>query len=61
MADDPKKDPRLVHGLIPMLVAQRVKGERERRMKLAASKAAREAASPADGLQQKKKKRGWFG
>jgi len=60
MADDPRKDRRLTHGLIPILVAQRVKGERERRMKLAAAKAAREGTPPADPPQQKKK-RGWFG
>jgi hypothetical protein len=52
--DDPRKDPRVRHGLIPLLVALRVKGERERRAAEAARKAGKEAPPP-------KKKRGWFG
>jgi hypothetical protein len=49
---DPRQDPRIRHGLIPLLVAMRVKAERERRE----AEAARKAAAP-----EKKKKRGWFG
>ncbi|MEJ6790514.1 hypothetical protein BrevBR_13270 [Brevundimonas sp. BR2-1] len=48
---DPRQDPRIRHGLIPVLVAMRVKAERERRE----AEAAKKAATPA-----KKKKRGWF-
>lgn len=47
---DPRQDPRIRHGLIPVLVAMRVKAERERRE----AEAARKAEAPA------KKKRGWF-
>lgn len=50
---DPRKDPRVRQGLIPLLVALRVKAERERR----AAEAARKAGEPA----AKPKKRGWFG
>lgn len=46
--------PRTRHGLIPMLVAIRVAGERRRREAEAAT-AKREAQQPP------KKKRGWFG
>ncbi|WP_332676459.1 hypothetical protein [Brevundimonas sp.] len=48
---DPRQDPRVKHGLIPVLVAMRVKAERERRE----AEAAKKAAAP------EKKKRGWFG
>lgn len=51
---DPRQDPRIKHGLIPLLVAMRVKAERERR----AAEAARKAGEPEA---PKKKKRGWFG
>ena len=51
---DPRQDPRIRHGLIPLLVAMRVKAERERRAAEAAKKAG-ESEAP------KKKKRGWFG
>jgi uncharacterized membrane protein len=51
---DPRQDPRIRHGLIPILVAMRVKAERERR----AAEAAKKAGEPAPG---KPKKRGWFG
>ena len=51
---DPRQDPRIKHGLIPLLVAMRVKAERERR----AAEAARKAGEPKAS---KKKKRGWFG
>jgi hypothetical protein len=46
---DPRQDPRIKHGLIPVLVAMRVKAERERRE----AGAAKKADAPA-------KKRGWF-
>ena len=48
---DPRQDPRIKHGLIPVLVAMRVKAERERRE----AEAAKTTAAP------EKKKRGWFG
>lgn len=48
---DPRQDPRIRHGLIPVLVAMRVKAERDRREAEAAKKA---AAAP------EKPKRGWF-
>ncbi|GAA0654705.1 hypothetical protein [Brevundimonas lenta] len=48
-----RQDPRIKHGLIPILVAMRVQGERERR----AAEAARKAGQPVPP----KKKRGWFG
>ena len=51
---DPRQDPRIKHGLIPILVAMRVKAERERRMAEAAKKAGTEPVKP-------RKKRGWFG
>ena len=47
---DPRQDPRIRHGLIPILVAMRVKAERERR----AAETAKKAETP------KKPKRGWF-
>jgi hypothetical protein len=50
---DPGHDPRVKHGLIPVLVAMRVRAERERR----AEEAARKAGQPVSP----KKKRGWFG
>ena len=49
---DPRQDPRIRHGLIPILVAMGVKAERERRE----AEAAKTAAAP----EKKKKKRGWF-
>ena len=51
---DPRQDPRIRHGLIPILVAMRVRAERERRATEAAKKA---GAAP----EKPKKKRGWFG
>lgn len=51
---DPRQDPRIRHGLIPILVAMRVKAERERRTAEAAKKAGTAPEKP-------KKKRGWFG
>ena len=52
---DPRKDPRIRHGLIPVLVAMRVTAERKRREEEAAKKAGTAPEKP------KKKKRGWFG
>ncbi len=52
--DDPRQDPRIKHGLIPLLVAMRVTAERKRREEEAAKKA---GAAP----EKSKKKRGWFG
>jgi hypothetical protein len=52
--DDPRQDPRIKHGLIPLLVAMRVTAERKRREEEAAKKA---GAAP----EKPKKKRGWFG
>lgn len=49
---DPRQDPRIRHGLIPILVAMRVQAERDRRK----VEAAKKAGTPA----QPKKKRGWF-
>ncbi|WP_339913879.1 hypothetical protein [uncultured Brevundimonas sp.] len=49
---DPRKDPRMRHGLIPVLVAMRVKAEREEREKQAARQS---DETPAD----KPRKRGW--
>lgn len=51
---DPRQDPRIRHGLIPVLVAMRVKAERERQAEEAAKKAGTAPDKP-------KKKRGWFG
>ena len=51
---DPRQDPRIKHGLIPILVAMRVTAERKRREE----EAARKAGAASD---QPKKKRGWFG
>lgn len=51
---DPRQDPRIRHGLIPVLVALRVTAERKRREEEAAKKAGTTAETP-------KKKRGWFG
>lgn len=50
---DPRQDPRIRHGLIPLLVAMRVKAEREQR--------AAETAKKAGAAEKPKKKRGWFG
>ena len=47
-----RQDPRIKHGLIPILVAMRVKAERERR----ADEAAKKAGEPVPN----RKKRGWF-
>ncbi|WP_292064285.1 hypothetical protein [Brevundimonas sp. UBA7664] len=52
---DPRQDPRIRHGLIPVLVAMRVTAERKRREEEAAKKAGTEPAK------KPKKKRGWFG
>ncbi len=52
---DPRQDPRIRHGLIPVLVAMRVTAERKRREEEAAKKAGATLEKP------KKKKRGWFG
>lgn len=52
---DPRQDPRIKHGLIPVLVAMRVTAERKRRAEEAAKKAGAAPETP------KKKKRGWFG
>jgi len=52
---DPRQDPRIRHGLIPVLVAMRVKAERESRQAEAAKKAG------AGAEKTPKKKRGWFG
>ncbi len=51
---DPRQDPRIKHGLIPVLVAMRVTAERKRREAEAAKKAGAAPAKPT-------KKRGWFG
>ena len=51
---DPRQDPRIRHGLIPILVAMRVKAEREQRAK-------DEAARAATDAKPKPRKRGWFG
>ena len=51
---DPRQDPRIRHGLIPVLVAMRVTAERKRREEEAAKKAGTAPEKP-------KKKRGWFG
>lgn len=51
---DPRQDPRIRRGLIPVLVAMRVTAERERR----AAEAAKKAGAVPD---KPKKKRGWFG
>lgn len=48
------------HGLIPMLVAIRVAGERQRRAEVEAKAAAGKADGDASG-KPGKKKRGWFG
>lgn len=50
---DTGQDPRIRHGLIPVLVAMRVTAERKRREEEAAKKA---GAAP----EKPKKKRGWF-
>lgn len=52
---DPRQDPRIRHGLIPVLVAMRVTAERKRREEEAAKKAGAAPEMP------RKKKRGWFG
>ena len=51
---DPSQDPRVKYGLIPILVAMRVKAERDRLAEQAARKAGTSQAKA-------KKKRGWFG
>ena len=51
---DPRQDPRIRHGLIPLLVAMRVTSERKRREE----EAAKQAGAPPE---KPKKKRGWFG
>jgi hypothetical protein len=53
--DDPRQDPRIRHGLIPVLVALRVTAERKRR----AEEAARKTGTASD--KPTKKKRSWFG
>lgn len=52
---DPRQDPRIKHGLIPILVAMRVTAERKRREEEAAKKAGTAPDKP------KKKRRAWFG
>lgn len=51
---DPRQDPRIRHGLIPVLVALRVTAERKRREEEAAKKGGAAAEKP------KEKKRVWF-
>ena len=51
---DPRRESRVRPGLIPILVAMRVKAERDRR----AAEAATKTAAPEN---RKAKKRGWFG
>lgn len=51
---DPRQNPRIRHGLIPVLVALRVKAERDRRE----AEAAKKAGVPT--RPQPKPKRGWF-
>jgi hypothetical protein len=53
--DDPRQDPRIRHGLIPVLVAMRVTAERKRR----AEEAVRKTGTASD--KPTKKKRSWFG
>ena len=50
---DPRQDPRIRHGLIPVLVALRVTAERKRREEEAAKKGGAAAEKPMV------KKRGW--
>jgi len=50
---DPRQDPRIRNGLIAILVAMRVKAERERRQA--------EAGDKADAPVKSTKKLGWFG
>lgn len=51
---DPRQNPRIRHGLIPVLVAMRVKAEHDRR----AAEAAKKAGDPTKP--RSKPKRGWF-
>ena len=50
---NPRQEPRVRRGLIPVLVAIRVKAERDRREA--------EAAGKSEPSVKPKKKRGWFG
>ncbi len=52
--DDPRQNPRIRHGLIPVLVAMRVKAEHDRRE----AEAAKKAGVPTKP--RSKPKRGWF-
>jgi len=51
---DSRQASRIRHGLIPVLVAMRVKAERERRM-------AEAVTTPGQPAEKPKKRRGWFG
>lgn len=53
---DPRKNPRLRHGLIPLMVAMRVMAKREEEAK----KAAREAEKHPDEKPSKRKRFRWF-
>jgi|GEM_PF-1590109 len=54
---DPRENFRIRHGLIPVLVAMRVKAEREEREK----QAAREATAAKTETPRKRGWRRWFG
>ncbi|MDI1282100.1 MAG: hypothetical protein ACI9YM_001783 [Brevundimonas sp.] len=54
--DDPRKNRRIRHGLIPLMVAMRVMARREEE----ARKAAREAARSPDDRPPKRKRLRWF-
>ncbi len=53
---DPRENVRIRHGLVPLLVALRVKAERKAREE----KAAREAADTRDGKPRKRRRWRWF-
>ena len=54
--DDPRKNKRLRHGLIPLMVAMRVMAKHEEQEK----KAAREAEQPKDDKPRKRRRWRWF-
>jgi hypothetical protein len=54
--DDPRKNKRLRHGLIPLMVAMRVMAKHEEEAK----KAAHEAEEKPDGQPSKRKRFRWF-
>lgn len=58
----PVPAPRARHGLIALLVARRVKAERERRRLLAEARAAHDpkAAEQAENAGRKQRRSGWF-